>query len=151
MRKEKNVEQIYGQFSTEGLYEEANLDKNEIKKVLTMAMEDYRFGKQLRKLNDPSWRVIFNIHYDVCRELCDQLMRFKRQKTGNHRALFAFIFLHFENLELDWEFLENIRTTRNKNKYQGLDISKEMWKSAEIQLDLYISALKKEIEERLNS
>ena len=93
--------------------------------------------------------MIFNIHYDVCRELCDQLMRFKRQKTGNHRALFAFIFLHFENLELDWEFLENIRTTRNKNKYQGLDINKEMWKSVEMQFDLYISTLIKEIKRRL--
>ncbi|MEK6905354.1 MAG: hypothetical protein AABX24_03035 [Nanoarchaeota archaeon] len=150
MRKERKAEQIYDQFSTEGLYEEANLDKDEIKKVLVMVMEDYQFGKELRKLKAPSWRVIFNIHYDVFRELCDQLMRFKRQKTSNHQALFAFIVLHFEDLELDWKFLENVRTIRNKNKYQGLDISKEMWKSAEMQLDLYISTLKKEIEERLN-
>lgn len=150
MRKERKVEQIYDQFSTEGLYEEANLDKDEVKKVLTMVMEDYQFGKELRKLKNPSWRVIFNIHYDVFRELCDQLMRFKRQKTSNHQALFAFIVLHFEDLELDWKFIENIRTIRNKNKYQGLDISKEMWKSAEMQLDLYISTLKKEIEGRLN-
>src|SRR3989338_2889891 len=91
MSKEVNAEQMYEQFSTDGLYEEANLDKDEIKKVLTMAMEDYQFGKELRKLQNPSWRVIFNIHYDVFRELCDQLMRFKRQKTSNHQALFAFV------------------------------------------------------------
>lgn len=150
MRKERKAEEMYDQFSTEGLYEEANLDKDEIKKVLIMVMEDYQFGKDLRKLKNPSWRVIFNIHYDVFRELCDQLMRFKRQKTSNHQALFAFIVLHFEDLELDWSFLENVRTIRNKNKYQGLDISREMWKSAELQLDLYISSLKKEIEEGLN-
>ncbi|MEK6940137.1 MAG: hypothetical protein AABX31_05400 [Nanoarchaeota archaeon] len=149
MRKERTAEQIYEQFSTEGLYEEANLDKDEIKKVLTMVMEDYQFGKELRKLKNPSWRVIFNIHYDVFRELGDQLMRFKRQKTSNHQALFTFIVLHFKDLEFDWKFLENVRTIRNKNKYQGLDISKEMWKSAE--MDLYISTLKKEIEERLHS
>ncbi|SRR3989338_6853300 len=149
MPKERTAEQVYDELSTEGMYEEANLDRDEVKKVLAMAMEDYQFGKSLRKLKSPSWRVIFNIHYDVFRELCDQLMRFERQKTSNHQGLFAFIFLHFDDLELDWRFLENIRTIRNKNKYQGLDIGKEMWQGVELQFDLYISAIKKEIEERL--
>ncbi|MDP3699235.1 MAG: hypothetical protein Q8R47_06660 [Nanoarchaeota archaeon] len=150
MPKERTAKQVYEQFSTEGLYEEAYLDKDEVKKVLTMVMEDYQFGKSLRRIKDPSWRVIFNIHYDVFRELCDQLMRFERQKTSNHQGLFAFIVLHFEDLELDWSFLENIRTIRNKNKYQGLDISTVMWHNVELQFDLYISALKKEIERKLH-
>ena len=150
MPKERTAKQVYEQFSTEGLYEEANLDLDEVKKVLSMVMEDYRFGKSLRNLQNPSWRVIFNIHYDVFRELCDQLMRFERQKTSNHQGLFAFIVLHFEDLELDWNFLENIRTIRNKNKYQGLDISRIMWQNVELQFDLYISALRKEIERRLH-
>jgi len=150
MPKERTAKQVYEQFSTEGLYEEAHLDKDEVKKVLTMVMEDYQFGKSLRRLKYPSWRVIFNIHYDVFRELCDQLMRFERQKTSNHQGLFAFIVLHFEDLEFDWGFLENIRTIRNKNKYQGLDISKVMWYNVELQFDLYISTLKKEIEKRID-
>ncbi len=150
MAKERTAKEVYEQLSTEGLYEEAHLDKDEVKKVLTMAMEDYQFGKELRKLKSPSWRVIFNIHYDVVRELCDQLMRFEKQKTSNHQALFAFTISYFEELELDWKFLENIRTIRNKNKYQGLDISKEMWKSVGMQFDLYISSLKREIEEMIS-
>lgn len=149
MAKERTAKEVYELLSTEGLYEEAHFDKEEVRKVLTMVIEDHLFGKELRKLKSPSWRVIFNIHYDVFRELCDQLMRFERQKTSNHQGLFAFIVLHFEDLELDWSFLENIRTIRNKNKYQGLDISKLMWQSVELQFDLYISTLKKEIEERI--
>ncbi len=141
--------EIYERLATEGLYLEANCDKNEIKKVVSMTEEDYTFGKKLRKMQKPSWRVIFNINYDVFRELCDQLMRFKEQKTSNHQGVFAFIVLNFKDLALDWNFLEEIRTTRNKNKYQGLNISKEMWKRAELQFDLYISAVKKEIEKKL--
>jgi hypothetical protein len=144
------LKQIYERLSTKGLYEEANFDKDEITKVLTMVNEDHEFGKNLHKLKNPSWRVIFNIHYDVFRELCDQLMRFERQKISNHQGLFAFIVLHFENLELDWNFLENIRTIRNRNKYQGLDISKIMWQSVELQFNLYISTIKKEIEKRID-
>ncbi|MBU0456727.1 MAG: hypothetical protein ABH824_07590 [Nanoarchaeota archaeon] len=148
MSKGRTAEQVYDQLSTEGLYEEANLDKDEVKKVLTMTQEDYQFGKGLRKLTNPSWRVIFNIHYDVFRELCEQLMRFEHQKISNHQGLFAFIVLNFEELGLDWNFLENIRTIRNKNKYQGLDISKLMWRSVELQFDIYISAIEKEIKEK---
>jgi len=69
----------------------------------------------------------------------------------NNWIISPLIAIIFEDLELDWKFLENIRTIRNKNKYQGLDISKEMWKSAEMQLDPYISTIRKEIEEKLTS
>ncbi|HIJ10931.1 TPA: hypothetical protein HA278_02635 [Candidatus Woesearchaeota archaeon] len=144
-------QEVYDKLATEGSYQEAHLDKDEVKKVLTMTMEDYECGKTVRKMSHPSWRVVFNVHYDVFRELCDQLMRFKKQKVSNHQGLFAFIVLHFEDLALDWDFLEKIRTTRNKNKYEGLDISKQVWQQAELQFDLYISGLKKEIEEKLNS
>ncbi len=115
-----------------------------------MTLEDYQCGKSLRKMDNCSWRVVFNVHYDVLRELCDQLIKFKKQKISNHQGLFAFIVLNFDSLELDWKFFESIRTIRNKNKYEGLDISKQMWKQSELQFDLYISALKKEIETKLS-
>ncbi len=149
MPKERTPEDVYADLSTKGLYEEAHIDPDEISKVKTITLEDYEFGKTLRKLKNPNWRVIFNINYDALRELCDQLMRFKKQKVSNHQGLFAFIILNFPELELDWQFLEQIRTVRNKNKYQGTDISKEIWKQAELHMDLYISALKQSIEDRL--
>ena len=151
MLKERTPEKVYDELVTEGLYEEAHLDKDEVIKVKNMAVEDYEFGKTLRKMENPNYRIIFNIHYYVLRELCDQLMRFKKQKISNHQGLFAFIILNFPDLELDWNFLERIRTVRNENKYQGTDITKEMWMKAELQIDLYISVIKKELEEKLDS
>ena len=65
--------------------------------------------------------------------------------------MFAFIILNFPDLELDWNFFERIRIVRNENKYQGTDITKEMWMKAELQIDLYISVIKKELEEKLDS
>ena len=81
---------------------------------------------------------------------CSQLIRFKRQKIGNHQGLFAFIVLKFQNLEFDWGFLERVRIIRNRNKYSGMDITKELWKEIELQFDLYISSLRKELERLLN-
>lgn len=136
MPKERTPSEIYGDLATKGLYEEANLDIDEVTKIKNMTIEDYVFGKSLRKMGKPNWRVIFNLHYDVLRELCDQLMRFKKQKTSNHQGLFAFVILNFPELELDWAFFEVIRTARNRNKYQGMDISKELWNKVSLQTDL---------------
>jgi len=101
MIKQKTPQQIYEELSKEGIYEEANLDKDEVEKAKVFAIEDCEYGKKLRKDNDPNYRVIFNIHYDVLRELCDQLMRFKKQKISNHQGLFAFIILKFPELDFD--------------------------------------------------
>lgn len=148
MPKEKTPEEVYNDLVTQGLYEEANLDKDEIQKVRKLAMKDYEYGKKLRQNKDANWRVIFNIHYDAIRELCDLLMRFKKQKISNHQGLFAFIILNYPELELDWNFFEKVRSIRNKNKYAGEDIAKEKWKEVELRFDLYISTLSKEIEKR---
>src|SRR3989344_3614840 len=149
MPKQRTAKDVFEEFATQGLYEEANLDKHEIKKVFLMSLDDYEFGKQLRKIANASWRVIFNINYDVLRELCSQLMRFKKQKISNHQGLFAFIILNFQELDFDWNFFETVRVIRNQNKYLGLDISREKWKSIELQMDLSISVLNKEIKKRL--
>ena len=149
MPKERTPEQVFDDLSTDGFYFEANFDKDEVKKVKKLAHEDYDFGKRLRTLKNPNWRVIFNIHYDVLRELCSQLMRFRKQKISNHQGLFAFMILNFSELDLDWNFFETIRTMRNQNKYLGIDISKDMWKGIELQIDLYISAIETEIEKKL--
>lgn len=101
-------------------------------------------------MENPSWRVVFHTNYGVLRELCDQLMRFHNQKISTHQGLFAFVVLCEKQLELDWEFFETIRTIRNKNKYQGLDILERIWQDIELQFDLYISTLKNEIENKLN-
>src|SRR3989344_5271077 len=117
-------EKIYEGLSTKGLYEEANLDMDEVEKVKNQAIEDYAFGKSLRNIKSPSYRVIFNLNYDVLRELCDALMRFKKQKISNHQGLFAFIMLNFPELEFDLNFLDDLRNVRNLNKYKGADVTK---------------------------
>src|SRR3989344_6420534 len=149
MIKERTAQEVYNSLSADGAYEEAGCDKDELTKIKTLTLQDYEYGKSLRTMPNPNWRVIFNIHYDVIRELCDVLMRFKKQKTNNHHGTFAFIVLNASDLELDWKFFEMIRIIRNNNKYRGIDIAKETWKKVELQIDLYIKTLNDGIEERL--
>ena len=147
----KTAEKVYENLSRIGLYEEANLDLDIISKSKTIAIEDYNYGKTLRNMEDKNYRIIFNINYDSLRELCDQLMRFKKQKISNHQGLFAFVILNFKELKLDWSFLENVRKIRNENKYEGKDITKEMWKEIEPEIDNYIIKINKHIEKEIKN
>lgn len=145
MHREKTPEEIYDELVNQGFYEEANLDKDVIEKEYNMIIENYEYAKRLTKGDDPNGRVLFNIHYDVIRELCSLLMLFEKQKISNHQGLFAFIILNFKELDFDWNFLEKIRTKRNRNKYQREDITKEFWDSIKLQLNLYINSVKKDL------
>ena len=70
MPKERTAEEVYDGLVTQGLYEEANLDKDEIEKVKRMAIEDYEFGKNLKTIDKPNWRIIFKFEqinvYFIC-------------------------------------------------------------------------------------
>ena len=151
MLKERTPQEVYNSLSRDGAYEESGCDLDEIIKIKTMTLQDYEYGRILRKTSDQNWRVIFNINYDVVRELCDVLMRFKKQKSSNHQGVFAFIVINFPDLDLEWKFFETLRTIRNNNKYRGTDISKETWKHVELQIDLCIKAIKEAIEKKLKS
>ena len=50
MAKEKTPNQVFEELSKKGEYEEAHIDKDEIHKIWKMAIEDYEYGKLLRKL-----------------------------------------------------------------------------------------------------
>ncbi len=143
------AQQLYERAEADGLYQEAVLEPDVVQQVLNMLKSDYEFAKHLRTDTSSRWRIIFNAHYDIFRELCDILLLFERRKTSNHQAAFAFMIIHFPQLELDWEILESIRKMRNESKYEGKDISQIMWKSVELRFDLYISAVQTKIEELL--
>src|SRR3989344_2728681 len=148
MRK-LSPKEVYEELSARGEYEEAYFDMVVVKQVLAMLKDDYTFAQQIKKGKNPRWRVVFNAYYDILRELCDLLLLSKQRKSGNHQGVFAFIILNFPGLEFDWELLEQIRKLRNESKYEGKDISSVMWKSIELQLELYISTLQKTLERLL--
>ena len=142
-------QEIHEQSLEFGSYQAARFDREETIKILRMCKEDYEFGQSVKKLPTVNYRILFNIHYDIIRELCALLMKSKNLRISSHQGLFAYIILNFPNLEFDWDFLESLRDTRNQNKYQGSDIPEETWKKAELRIDLYISALKENIERRI--
>ena len=85
----------------------------------------------------------------MLREFCDALIRSDSRKISNHQGCFAYICVKFKFLELDWNFFEKIRTTRNRNNYEGSEVVEQDWKEIAVQIQLYVSVIKKEIAKKI--
>lgn len=56
MPKPTYPEEVFNELMKEGAYEEAHFDKDEVRKVLTMAVEDYAKEKQ----KEPDFSPVMN-------------------------------------------------------------------------------------------
>ena len=88
-------------------------------------------------------------YYDALHILAEAFLQFENRKIANHQCLFAFLCKNHPEFEFDWYFFEEIRFNRNGAHYYGKKIAYEDWEKAKLKFNLYVSALKKEIEKRL--
>ncbi|MEK6905400.1 MAG: hypothetical protein AABX24_03275 [Nanoarchaeota archaeon] len=81
--------------------------------------------------------------------MIEAFLLFDGIEADHHQCKNAFICFKHPELELDWEFLETIRLTRNAINYRGQLLKYDGWKTLKLKFELHINALKKEIEDKL--
>ena len=145
--REKSLQEVYDEFSASGEYVTKDVDINSIRKMMSITQEDLEYLEFLLKQKTINWRIIYTLHYDILRSLCEALIQSDGMKVSNHQGTFAYVCIKHPQLEFDWNFFEKIRTVRNRNKYEGKDIFKNDWKEIDIQMKLYIDTLIKSVKE----
>lgn len=98
---------------------------------------------------DNDWNIILKAGYDVLHTLAEAFVYFDKIKAERHECLFAYLCEKHTELAFDWNFLDRIRTMRNRSIYYGKPATYQDWKAVKLQLGLYINTLKKKIEEEL--
>lgn len=149
MPKHKTAEECYGSCQAKGFLEkisEINIEK--IKSNLKIAEEDLASAKDA--LIKGRWNSAYKLFYDVLHILTEAYVCFDKIKSLNHQCLFAHLCINHPEIELDWDFFEKIRTKRNGINYYGQPVDNKDWENVELQFNIYISTLKKEIEQKLN-
>lgn len=153
MPKLKTLEEAYDFCLTQGNLknlEEINLEK--IRSLLQNANTNLSSAQILAKSlnkNSLEWLNVFTLSYEAFRIYAGALLLFQKMDASNHLGVFSALCLKYPELELDWPFLERMRTKRNGLNYYGESVNYQEWKLVELQLNLYLSLLKKEIEKRL--
>jgi hypothetical protein len=153
MPKDKSVEDVYESCIADNLIKEiSDFEPQKVKDLLENG-EIYQEGaidraKGLCK-DDKKWMLVFVDWYDALRLYSEALVHLDKKKITNHQCLFAYICTKYSHLELNWGFLERIRTMRNGVNYYGQKITYEIWKKVELQITLYARTIKKVVEGRI--
>jgi uncharacterized protein (UPF0332 family) len=153
MQKPKTLQETYDSCLADGyLKTSQDVDTEKITSLLENASIHLTTADIVRKAlnkNSKEWMNVFTLHYDALRTYAEALLLFENVKSNNHQCLFAALCFKFPQLELDWTFFESVRTKRNGVNYYGERITYADWQAVEIQMRLYVSTLKKKVEERL--
>ncbi len=160
--------------------EEINFEKiNSLLKNADINLSSAQILIKSLNQNSSEWLNVFTLSYEAFRIYAEALLLFQKISSSNHLCVFSALCLKYPELELDWYFLERIRTKRHGLNYYGesiivsdinlctichlllgedilfciniyvFEFSYQDWKSVALQLELYLSLLRKEVEKRL--
>ena len=147
-----DLDKTYKLCMSTGSVKEKSLDIELIKSLKIVAEKGLEFingkSKDIPK-DSTDWTFVFRDHYESLRGLIEAYLLFDGIVADNHQCKNAYICYKHPELELDWEFLETIRLKRNAINYRGQLLKYDDWKILKLKFELHISALKKEIEKKL--
>jgi uncharacterized protein (UPF0332 family) len=147
--REVSCEKVYDHFVAQGEFKPTEVNRDIIHKILDKSSKRVEYIEFISSQKIVDWEVVYTLYYDVLRLLSEALLLSDGMKIANHKGCFAYVCVKSSDLELDWNFFEKVRSARNRNKYEASEISQKDWKIVEIQMKLYISTLKREVEEKV--
>jgi len=123
------------------------VDIEKIEANLNIAEENHQGADLL--YSKKFWNSAYKLYYDAIHILIETFLIFDKVKSSNHQCLYAYLCIKHQELELDWDFFEKIRTKRNGINYYGRPVSKEDLEDIKLQTKIYINCLKKIISKKL--
>ena len=154
-REERTQAGVFQHCSAEGLFNVlSQIDIELIKTLYDVALIDRETLKEWSSKapkTSGQWNAIVKLGYDVLHTLAEAFVYFDRIKAERNECLFTYLCEKHQELDFDWNFLDRIRTIRNRSIYYGRPATYEDWKSVELQLNLYINTLKKAVEQKLEN
>jgi len=137
-----------------GNIKEKQIDIELIKSIKNVAERGLEFIKDKARnipKDSDEWTFVFRDYYESLRGLIEAYLLFDGISADNHQCKNAYLCFKHQELELNWEFLEIIRLKRNAINYRGQLLKYDDWKAMNLNFELHLNALKKEIEKKLNS
>lgn len=127
-------------------------DKEKVKSITKLVEEREKFVSQINKEEFPT--IASEHYYEIIKELATSLLLLDSKKALGENAHKETIEDLSKYKEFSYEeitILQDLRIKRNKNSYEGKQISKEYLENKEEKLKLIISNLKNIISKKLES
>lgn len=122
------------------LIETGDKDKALAGELLKLAEHRQKFWEEI-KLEAKYPSLYLEGHYEIIKELCTAILALDGWKALNHECLFAYLKEKRQDLELDFDYLLELKDTRNAIDYRGVKVSIDVWKQNKIKIQVTIKAL----------
>ena len=120
---------------------ETDIDKIAAKELLHLSEHREQFWQEVNK-SDTYPTLYIEGYYEIIKELCTAVLALNGWKATNHECLFAYMIEHRQDLELDYDFLLELKDTRNSIDYRGVRLSPEVWEQNKLKIQIAIDTLK---------
>jgi len=116
--------------------------------LLKLAEHRQKFWKEIeREETYPS--LYLEGHYEIIKELCTAILALDGWKALNHECLFAYLKEMRKNLEVDFDYLLELKDIRNSIDYRGATIRPETWKQNKLKISITIRTLSEYVRNQL--
>jgi len=116
--------------------------------IINLVKHKQEFWKKVMNTAENYPTILIEAHYELIKELLTALLNKDGFKSETHDCLFYFAEEKYKDLELDFNFLHDLRTTRNEIDYRGTKVPKDAWKELKLKIDLTINHLLNYLKEK---
>lgn len=125
-------------------------DKNMAEELLRLVNHRRDFWKEIESKADKYPSLFIEGHYEIVKELFTAILSLDGWKALNHECLFAYVRKGYANkIEIDFDFLSELKDTRNSIDYRGIMLSKDKWKNIKMKVDISINAVIQYLNKRI--
>lgn len=93
--------------------------------------------------------LFFEGYYEIIKELATATLLLEGWKALNHECLFAYLKEKKQELELDFEYLLELKDLRNSIDYRGVQVGYLLWQQNELKMQLTINKLREYAQQQL--
>lgn len=135
------------------------IEKNELIDInikdVTLASELLELAKHRQQfwdkvnLEDEFPSMYLEGHYEIIKELCTAILALDGWKALNHECMFAYLKEKKQDLEIDFDYLLEVKDVRNDIDYRGVKVSLSIWKKNKLKVQVTIKALIEYIQKKV--
>ena len=131
------------------LAETGDVDFNRATEILALIEHKCAFWKEVEAKAQKFPSLFIEGHYEIIKELIVAVLTLDGWKSANHGCLFQYVIEKRQDIELDFEYLSELRKLRNRIDYHGIKASADLWNQNKMRIQIVIDALKQDVKEKV--
>lgn len=142
-------ETFQGCINQNKLIEIGEHDENMARELLKLAEHRELFWKEVKEKAKTYPTLFLEGHYEIIKELSTAILALEGWKATNHECLLLYLQEKRKDLEIDFNYLLELKDTRNSIDYRGVVLGSDVWTKNALKIQVTIQTFKDDIKKKL--